>query len=103
MSRAVEDSSWVIIFVSKKYFASENCLKEAEYCSQKRKPLLFVMLDENYHTGSSPETVKGWLGFMIGTKLWYPLWNLDQQLESTASAIANKVGDISLLSQNQHF
>jgi hypothetical protein len=95
----VENSSWVIIFVSREYFNSENCQNEAEYCSQKHKPLMFVMLDENYHTGSSPETVKGWLGFMIGTKLWYPLWKLDQ-VECTASAIAKKIGNISLLSQN---
>jgi hypothetical protein len=101
MARAVEKSSWVIFFVSKKYFYSENCQKEAEYCSQQHKPLLFVMLDENYHTSSSPDAVKGWLGFMIGIKLWYPLWNLEHQLESTCSAIANKVGNTSLLSQNQ--
>jgi hypothetical protein len=101
MADAVQKSSWVIVFVSREYFESENCQKEAEYCSQKRKPLLFVMLEENYHTSSSPETVEGWLGFIIGAKLWYPLWNLNEQLESTASAIANKIGNISLLSQNQ--
>jgi hypothetical protein len=100
MARAVENSSWVIIFVSKKYFSSENCKTEAEYCCQKHKSLLFVMLDENYHTNSSPETVESWLGLMIGTKLWYSLWDLDQ-LESGSSAIANKIGNISLLSQNQ--
>jgi hypothetical protein len=90
MARAVESSSWVIIFVSRKYFNSVNCKKEADYCSQKRKPLLFVMLDEKYHTLSAPETVKGWLGFKIGTQLWYPLWSLDQ-LESTSSAIASRI------------
>jgi GTPase SAR1 family protein len=100
MARAVENSSWVIIFVSKNYFNSENCKNEAEYCCQKHKPLLFVMLDENYHTSSSPETVESWLGLMIGTKLWYPLWDLDQ-LESGSAAIAKKIGNISLLSQNQ--
>jgi GTPase SAR1 family protein len=101
MADAVQKSSWVIIFVSREYFNSENCQKEAEYCSQKHKRLLFVMLEENYHTGSSLETVEGWLGFIIGAKLWYPLWNLDHQLESTSSAIAKKVGNVSLLSQNQ--
>jgi GTPase SAR1 family protein len=100
MARAVEKSSLIIIFVCKAYYNSPNCKKEAQYCSQKRKPFLFVMLDENYHTGSSPETVEGWLGLLIGTQLWYSLWNLDQ-LDSTSCAIANKIGNISLLSQNQ--
>jgi GTPase SAR1 family protein len=100
MARAVENSSLIIIFVCKAYFPSDSCKKEAQYCSQKRKPLLFVMLDENYHTLSSPETVSGWLGLLIGTQLWYPLWNLDQ-LESSSSAISKTIGNISLLSQNQ--
>jgi hypothetical protein len=100
MARAVEKSSLIIIFVCKAYYHSANCKKEAQYCSQKRKPLLFVVLDENYHTSSSPEAVEGWLGLLIGTQLWYGLWNLDQ-LESTSSAIANKIGNTSLLSQNQ--
>jgi GTPase SAR1 family protein/DNA-binding Lrp family transcriptional regulator len=101
LARAVENSSWVIIFVSKKYFNCENCKTEAEYCNQKRKPLLFVMLEENYHTLSFPEEVEGWLGLMIGTRLWYALWNIDEQLESTSAAIANRIGNTSLLSQNQ--
>jgi hypothetical protein len=102
MARAVEKSSLIIIFVCQAYYQSANCKKEAQYCSQKRKPLLFVMLDENYHTSSSPGAVEGWLGLLIGTQLWYALWNLDeQQLESTSSAIANKIGNSSLLSQNQ--
>jgi GTPase SAR1 family protein len=100
MARAVENSSWVIIFVSREYFKSENCKREADYCSQRSKPLLFVMLEENYHSRSKPETVSGWLAFMIGIELWYPLWNLDQ-LGSAAFSIANKIGRISLLSQNQ--
>jgi GTPase SAR1 family protein len=90
MARAVEKSSLIIIFVSKAYYNSANCKKEAQYCSQKRKPLLFVMLDENYHTGSSPEAVEGWLGLLVGTQLWYSLWKLDQ-LESTSSAIASRI------------
>jgi GTPase SAR1 family protein len=101
MARAVEKSSLIIVFVSKAYFSSVNCKIEAQYCRQKRKPLLFVMLDENYHTSSSPEAVEGWLGLLIGTQLWYALWNVDQQLESTSSAIANLIGNISLLSQSQ--
>jgi GTPase SAR1 family protein len=102
MARAVEKSSLIIIFVCKAYYHSANCKKEAQYCSQKRKPLLFVMLDENYHTSSSPEAVEGWLGLLVGTQLWYALWTLDhQQLESASSAIANRIGNVSLLSQSQ--
>jgi hypothetical protein len=60
------------------------------------------MLDENYHTSSSPEAVEGWLGLLVGTQLWYALWTLDhQQLESASSAIANRIGNVSLLSQSQ--
>jgi serine/threonine protein kinase len=88
-AQAVRNSALIIIFVSKAYFHSPNCKQEARYCSQKQKPLLFVMLDENYHTSSTPDRVEGWLGLLIGTQRWYPLWNLNKHLESTSSAIAS--------------
>jgi hypothetical protein len=100
MTRAVENSSLTVMFICKAFFNSLNCCREAQYCRQGSKPMLFVMLDENYHTSSSPEAVEGWLGFMIGTQLWYPLWSLDQ-LESVSSAIANTIENISVDSSLQ--
>jgi hypothetical protein len=90
MTRAVENSFLIIIFVSKSYFNSPYCKKEADYCSQSSKQLVFVMLDENYLTNSSPEKVSGWLAFLVGSQLWYGLWDLDQ-LESTSSSMIKRI------------
>ncbi len=49
------------------------------------------MINSNYHTRSNPR-VSGWLGFMVGDALWYPLWKGDQ-LASTARSLYNLIGD----------
>ncbi len=42
----------------------------------------------------------GWLGFMIGTELWYPLWEEDM-IQSTVNSIAGMVGDNARLEKNK--
>jgi hypothetical protein len=44
--------------------------------------------------------VDGWLGFMVGTELWYPLWEISQ-VGSTADALSNLIGENAKLSTNQ--
>jgi hypothetical protein len=93
MTRAVEDSSLIIIFICGTYCKSSNCRREAQYCRQRSKPLLFVTLNENYHVSSSSAAVERWLGVLIGTQPLYSFWRLDQ-LETVSSGIASKIGDI---------
>jgi hypothetical protein len=50
------------------------------------------MMNECYHTGSRPRKLDGWLGFMVGSEVWYPLWDenkLDFAASSTAGLIKN--------------
>ena len=106
MAEAIQHSYAVVIFVSKAYKESANCQAEAKY-ARSRVPtqglkLFFVMLDEQYHTRSMPEVVDGWLGFLIGTEMWYPLWDIYSQLDSTAQGIAEKIGDNALLSHGKN-
>jgi hypothetical protein len=96
MAQAVEAASHVIVFVSKDYKESANCRMEAKYTNQlskkgKVKPI-FVMVQNEYTTVSTPEYVDGWLGIMIGDSLWYPMWS-ESQIDSTAQEIAKVLGN----------
>jgi hypothetical protein len=96
MAEAIQKSFAMVVFVSQQYKESVNCRAEAKYARAREAngflKLIYVMVDENYHTRSSPRAVDGWLGFMVGSDLWYPLWQMNQ-LEQTAKAIADLVGD----------
>ena len=88
MAEAVEKSEFVMMLVSPQYFQSAACQNEAEYAKQKKKKLVFIMLDPNYTTVSSPSSVSGWLGLMIGAQIWYPCFNV-----ADAPALADKLAD----------
>jgi hypothetical protein len=99
MAKAVEYAHTVVICVSQQYKDSVNCRTEAKYALALSKPgkdgspkLVYVMMDEQYHTRSSPRQVDGWLGMMVGTELWYPLWDANQ-VESTAKQLSNLIGN----------
>jgi hypothetical protein len=96
MAEAIQKSYAMVVFVSQQYKESVNCRAEAKYARAREAngflKLIYVMVDENYHTRSSPRAVDGWLGFMVGSDLWYPLWQMNQ-VEQTAKAIADLVGD----------
>jgi hypothetical protein len=96
MAEAIQRSYAMIVFVSSQYKESVNCRAEAKYARAREANgflrLIYVMVDENYHTRSSPRAVDGWLGFMVGSDLWYPLWTLSQ-LEQTAKGISELIGE----------
>jgi hypothetical protein len=96
MAEAIQKSFAMVVFVSQQYKESVNCRAEAKYARAREAngflKLIYVMVDENYHTRSSPRAVDGWLGFMVGSDLWYPLWQMNQ-VEQTAKAIADLVGE----------
>ena len=64
MAKAVENSSVVLICVSERYKESPNCRSEAEYAYQLRKDIIPLMMQGKYRGD-------GWLGMLVGTKLWF--------------------------------
>jgi hypothetical protein len=99
LCEAIQYSHTVVICVSVQYKDSANCRAEAKYAHARsiqadnhQLKLIYVMMDEQYHTRSSPRQVDGWLGFMIGTQTWYPLWN-SNQVETTAKSLAKLFAD----------
>jgi len=65
MAIAVENASVVLVCMTKKYKESPNCRSEAEYTMALKKQFIPLIL-EDY----KPD---GWLGFMLGTKLYYKI------------------------------
>ena len=63
MAKAVENAAVVLICVSQRYKESPNCRSEAEYAYQLRKDIIPLMMQKNYKAD-------GWLGMLLGTKLW---------------------------------
>eukprot|EP00048_Salpingoeca_helianthica_P016742 m.233989 g.233989 ORF g.233989 m.233989 type:complete len:689 (+) comp19376_c0_seq1:75-2141(+) len=66
MAQAVEDAAVLIVTVSEKYKVSPNCRLEAQYALQLKKPIIFLMMQKDYQP-------TGWLGLMLGAKMWYDL------------------------------
>jgi hypothetical protein len=103
---AIQYSHTIVICVSAQYKDSANCRAEAKYAHARSNQtkdsmkLIYVMLDEHYHTRSSPRQVDGWLGSMIGTQTWYPLWS-NNQVETTAKSLAKLFGDKGKIADNR--
>jgi hypothetical protein len=96
MAEAIQLSDTVLICVSEDYKHSSNCRIEADYAKMLARrgltKVVFLMMNEHYTTVSSPKFCDGWLGIMIGTEMWYPLWT-DDKIAGTAKAIAQIIGD----------
>ena len=92
MAKAVEMACIVIVCASRQYKESANCRMEAVYAHQRqlknKVEIIYVMLQENYTTKSGDEACDGWLGMMVGEKLWYPLF--DSSMVASASESISK-------------
>lgn len=104
MAEAIQHAHLIVICVSREYKDSSNCRSEAKYARQRahqnKLRIAYVMMDQNYTTVSVPG-VDGWLGFMVGTELWYPMWNLSQ-VDAAAQRIGEIVGSHARLEQNRN-
>ena len=60
MAEAVEQASVFLMCVSEKYYLSPNCRLEAEYAIKLQKPIIPLIMQEDYMP-------LGWLGIIIGT------------------------------------
>jgi len=67
MAEAVEESSVILAFLSSKYKDSQACRTEAEYAYKLKKEIICIMAEDNYQP-------RGWLGALLGNKLWYNPW-----------------------------
>eukprot|EP01048_Picozoa_sp_COSAG05_P019267 COSAG05_NODE_2974_length_2448_cov_2.235419_2_plen_289_part_00 len=64
MADAVEDCAVMCYGISKAYKESTNCRMEAQYAFQQQKDMVPLMMVEGYNA-------RGWLGMMLGVRLWY--------------------------------
>ena len=91
MAKAVENASVVLICVSQKYKQSPNCRSEAEYAYQLRKDIIPLMMQRDY-------TPDGWLGIILGTRLWIDFRN-DYKLSTSAEKLLKELGGRGLKNQ----
>ena len=84
MAKAVENSSVVLICVSERYKESPNCRSEAEYAYQLRKDIIPLMMQRKYRGD-------GWLGMLVGTKLWFD-FNSQQSIEPSVTKLIKELG-----------
>jgi hypothetical protein len=64
MADAVEGAAAMCYGISRAYKESANCRLEAQYAYQREKDMVPLMLEEGYRAD-------GWLGMLLGTRLWY--------------------------------
>jgi hypothetical protein len=90
MAEAVDEADVVLYCVSPLYKESANCRLEANYAHQKKKTMIPIMVQKNY-------SANGWLGLLLGTALWYPLYDLqdadDAVFQAKVDPIVKAVGD----------
>ena len=84
MAKAVEDAAVVLVCVSQRYKESLNCRSEAEYAYQLRKDIIPLMMQRNYQAD-------GWLGMLVGTKLWIDLHS-KQIVNSAVGKLIKELG-----------
>ncbi|XP_071798545.1 uncharacterized protein [Asterias amurensis] len=85
MAAAVEHSAVVLVCFTEKYKLSASCRTEAEYTYKLQKPIIPLRLQEEY----DPD---GWLGIMIGTKL-YVDFSTSHALEENLKKLKQLLGD----------
>lgn len=64
MADGIDAADVVLCGISTQYKESTNCRLEGQYAQCQRKLIIPLMLEENYRP-------KGWLGILMGPKLWY--------------------------------
>ncbi|XP_038051204.1 uncharacterized protein LOC119724293 [Patiria miniata] len=85
MAAAVEQSAVVLVCFTEKYKRSASCRTEAEYTYKLQKPIIPLRLQSDY----DPD---GWLGIMIGAKLYVDMSRPDN-LEEDFSKLKQQLGE----------
>ncbi|KAK3105910.1 hypothetical protein FSP39_008398 [Pinctada imbricata] len=84
MSLAVEGAAVVLICMSEKYKNSPSCRSEAEYTYKLRKSFIPLRLQSNYN----PD---GWLGMLIGTRLYFDFSN-ETEMDGMLAKLVKELG-----------
>ena len=82
MAKAVESAAVVLVCVSQRYKESLNCRSEAEYAYHLNKHIIPLMMQGNY-------TADGWLGILLGTKVWIDFHN-NQVIDSSVADLIKR-------------
>jgi len=100
MSNAIDESNVVLVCVSEKYKLSKNCALEAQYAYQQNKEIVPILFERN--------TLKGWIGALIGTKLYFDfsdsnyfqqsITNLLKELKTKFSSICESSNVVPIIS-----
>ncbi|XP_006816972.2 uncharacterized protein LOC100367365 [Saccoglossus kowalevskii] len=85
MANAVQGADVVLICMSEKYKFSNSCRSEAEYTYKLEKPFIPLKVQSGYQ----PD---GWLGIMLGTKLYYD-FSTENRLEENFPDLVKALGD----------
>jgi len=88
MAEAVENSSTIIVGLSSQYKQSQACRTEAEYAYRLKKEVIFVEAEDGF-------IPKGWLGALLGNKLWYSPWTHPEGFEQGCADVTKFLGKIS--------
>ena len=84
MAKAVEDAAVVLVCVSQRYKESQCCRSEADYTFKLGKDIIPLMMQRNYKAD-------GWLGILVGTKLWIDLQS-KQDVDSGVRKLIKELG-----------
>jgi hypothetical protein len=88
---AIRHADAVIVCISREYKDSASCRAEIQKAKGLGIQLLFVMLDESYHTRSKVP-IDGWIGSIVGSNTWFPLWD-PMLLNPTVGSLAGLLGE----------
>jgi hypothetical protein len=90
MSEAVDAAEVMLFGVSKEYKESGNCRLEAQYAHQKGVDMIPLVMTKSYNAN-------GWLGLILGSKLYYSFYDapdLDETaFEARVDKLVREIGD----------
>ena len=90
MADAVEDSAVMCYGVSQAYKESTNCRLEAQYAFQQELDMVPLMVEEGY-------SAKGWLGMLLGVRLYYqfcgPVLESEAAFEGKVEELCRELGE----------
>jgi hypothetical protein len=90
MSDAIDNAAVMLYAVSEPYKESGNCRLEANYAHQRGVDMIPLLVEKGYQPN-------GWLGLLMGTRLWYPFYHAEGDdeaaFERRLDAVVREIGD----------
>ncbi|XP_019627897.1 PREDICTED: uncharacterized protein LOC109472555 [Branchiostoma belcheri] len=85
MAGAVEEAAVVLICMSRKYKESVNCRGECEYTRVRGTDIIPLKMEDSY----KPD---GWLGFLVGARLYFN-FDCQDKFEDVMARLIKEIGD----------